>query len=73
MANTDVKNQQNATTFSFINLFNSVLHVSDDQFSNPYEHILTVYTVLVQCTELLPTGTTVEMLQRIGEFVARNM
>ena len=40
----DVNNQQYATTFSFINLFNSALHVSDDKFAHPQEHFLTVYT-----------------------------
>ena len=29
----DVNNQQNATTFSFINLFNSALHVLGDKFT----------------------------------------
>ena len=40
----DVNNQQDATAFSFINLFNSVLHVSGDKFVHPQEHFLTVYT-----------------------------
>jgi len=40
----DVNNQQDATTFSFINLFNSILHVSGDKFAHPQEHFLTVYT-----------------------------
>ena len=40
----DVNNQQNATTVSFINLFNSTLHVSGDKFAHPQEHFLTVYT-----------------------------
>ena len=40
-----VNNQQDATTFSFINLFNSaLLHVSGDKFAHPQEHFLTVYT-----------------------------
>ena len=30
--------------FSFINLFNSALHVSGDKFAHPQEHFLTVYT-----------------------------
>jgi len=40
----DVSNQQDATTFSFINLFKSALHVSGDRFAHPQEHFLTVYT-----------------------------
>ena len=46
-----VSNQQDATTFSFINLFNSALHVSGDKFAHSQEHFLTVYSVLVQCTD----------------------
>ena len=30
--------------FSFINLFNSTLHVSGDKLAHPQEHFLTVYT-----------------------------
>ena len=40
----NVNNQQDATTFSFINHFNSALHVSGDKFAHPQEHFLTVYT-----------------------------
>ena len=40
----DVNNEQDATTFSFINLFNSALHVSGDKFAHPQEHFLTLYT-----------------------------
>ena len=40
----DVNNQQDATTFSFINLFNSAPHVSGYKFAHPQEHFLTVYT-----------------------------
>jgi len=49
----DVSNQQDATTFSFINLFKSALHVSGDKFSHPQEHFLTVHTALVQCTVMI--------------------
>ena len=45
--NNDVNNQQYATTFSFINFFNSALHVSGDKFAHPQEHFFTVYTALV--------------------------
>jgi len=50
MCATYVNNQQDATTFSFINLFNSALHVLGDKFVHPQEHFLAIYTVLVQCT-----------------------
>ena len=40
----NINNQQDATTFSFINLFNSALHVSGDKFAHPQEHLLTLYT-----------------------------
>jgi len=33
----DVNNQQDAKTFSFINVFNSTLHVSGDKFAHPQE------------------------------------
>ena len=39
----NVNNQQDAITFSFINLFNSALHVSGDKFAHPQEQFLTVY------------------------------
>jgi hypothetical protein len=38
----DVNNQQYATTFSFINHFNSALHVSGDKFAHPQKHFLTL-------------------------------
>ena len=41
-----VNNQQDATTFSSINLFNSALHVSGDKFAHPQEHFLTVRGLL---------------------------
>ena len=44
MKGNDVSNQQDATTFSFINLFKSALNVSGDKFAHPQEHILSVYT-----------------------------
>ena len=42
----DVNNQQDATNLSFINLFKTALHVSDDKFAHPQEHFLTVYIAL---------------------------
>ena len=42
--NNDVNNQQDATTFSSINLFKSALHISGHTFAHPLEHFLTVYT-----------------------------
>ena len=77
----DVNSQQDATTFSFINLFKSAQHVSGDKFAHPQEHFSTVYTdfgtmhrsaaVSVHCTK----GCTYsqKVLLRMGEFVARNM
>jgi hypothetical protein len=44
----DVYNYPDATTFSFINLFNSALHVSGDKFEHPQENFFTVYTAF--CT-----------------------
>ena len=77
----DVSNQRDATTFSFINLFNSALHVSGDKFAHPHELFLTVYTafgtmhrsaaVLVHCTKSRIYSQ--KELLRMGEFVARNM
>ena len=40
----DVNNQQDATTFSFIKIFNSALHVSGDKFAHTQELFSTVYT-----------------------------
>ena len=40
----DINNQQDATTFSFINLFKSALNVSGGKFAHPQEHFLTLYT-----------------------------
>ena len=40
----DVSNQQDATAFSFINLFNSAPHVSWDKFVQPQQHFLTLYS-----------------------------
>jgi len=36
----------------FIDLFESVLHVSGDQLAHLQEHFLTVYTALAQCTDI---------------------
>ena len=54
----NVNNQQDATTFSFINLFNSALHVSGDKFAHPQEHFSTVYaargTMRPHCCQPVP-------------------
>ena len=42
MSHNGVRNQQDATTLSFINLFKSALHVSGDKFAHPQERFLTV-------------------------------
>jgi hypothetical protein len=59
----DVSNEQNATAFSFINLFKSALHVSDDKFAHSQEHFLTVYaafgTMHRHCCRPLPRVATV--------------
>jgi hypothetical protein len=58
----DVSNQQEATTFSFINLFKSALHVSGDKFAHPQEHFFDcIYSFWYNAPTLLPTGATVEM------------
>ena len=51
----DVSNQQDATTFSFINPFSSALHVSGDKFAHPQEHFFTVYTAFgtMHCNDKL--------------------
>ena len=36
----------------FIDLFESALHVSGDKLAHHQEHFLTVYTALVQCTDI---------------------
>ena len=41
----DINNQQDAKTFSFIDIFTSALHVSGDKFAHSQEHFLSVYTV----------------------------
>jgi hypothetical protein len=40
----DVNNQQDATSFLFINLFKSAPHVSGDKFAHPQVHFLTMYS-----------------------------
>ena len=80
-----VNNQQDAKTFSYINLYKSALHVSGDKFAHPQEHFFDcIYSFWYNAPTLLPTGVTVEMepkavytvknvLRRMGEFVARNL
>jgi len=36
-----------------IDLFESALHVSGDKLAHLQGHVLTVYTVLVQCTDIV--------------------
>ena len=52
----DVNNQQDATTFSFINLFNSALHVSGNKFAHHQELFLSIYSFWYNAPTLLPTG-----------------
>jgi hypothetical protein len=57
-----VNNQQDATSLSFINLFNSALHVSGDKFAHPQENIFDyIYSFWYNAPTLLPTDATVEM------------
>ena len=59
----DVKNQQDATTFLIINLFNSALHVSGYKFAHSHEHFWTVFTALGTLhPTLLPTGALYQEL-----------
>ena len=58
-----VNNQQDATTFSFINLFKSAQHVSGDKFAHPQEHFLTVYTDF-GTIHLLLDNTLVKVLSK---------
>jgi len=65
----------------FIDLFKPALHVSGDKLTHPQEHFFfTVYTALVQCTDIAADRCIVpkavynqKVLLRMGEFVARNM
>ena len=56
-----VNNQQDATTFSFNNLFNSAVHVLGDKFAHPQEHFLTIYSFWYNAPTLLPIDATIEM------------
>ena len=58
----EAHNQQDATTFSFINIFNSALHVSGRQI-RPSSGALfdCICSFWYTATTLLPTGGTVEM------------
>jgi hypothetical protein len=47
-----VNKQQDATTFSFINIFKSAQNVSGDKLSHPQEHFLTVYKTFGQMHRL---------------------
>jgi hypothetical protein len=44
IAFTNLSNQQDATTLSFINLFKSTVPVSGNKFNHPQEHFCAVYT-----------------------------
>jgi len=71
--------------FSFIDLFESTLHVSGDRLAHLQEHFFTVYTALVQCTDIAADRVTgrlqyqsivrrlyiqSKVLLKMGEFVA---
>jgi len=58
----DVNNQKYAIIFSFVNLFNSALHVLGDKFAHPQEHFFDcIYSFWYNAPTLLPNGATVEM------------
>jgi len=61
MSYNDVNNQQDVTTFSFINPFNSALHVSGYKFAHSQEQFLIVYTAFGSPPTLLPTSARAEM------------
>jgi hypothetical protein len=58
----DINNQQDATTFSFINLLKSALNVLGDKFVHPQEHFLTVYTAFCSIPTVAPVGSSVGAL-----------
>ena len=54
-------NQQDATTFSFINLFKSAQHVSGNKLAHPQEHFFNcIDSFWYNAPPLLPIGATVE-------------
>ena len=62
LQNNDVNKQPDSTTFSFINLFNSALHVSCDKFVHPQEHFwLYIHLVgyLHRCTKMMHGNTNI--------------
>jgi len=66
----DVSNQQDATVFSFINLFKSAPHVLGDKFAHPQEHFLTVYTAFGtmhrHCCRLVSRSTVAPVSSSVG-------
>jgi len=58
----------------FIDLFKSALHVLVDKLVHLQEHFLTVYTALVQCTDIAADRWQVEMEVHINlSKVGRNI
>jgi len=76
----NVNSQQDATNFSFINLFNSALHVSGIKFAHPQE-LVAVYTAFGTMHRSAAVSVhytkswiySKKVLLMMGEFVARNM
>ena len=76
-----VIDQRDATSFSFINLFNSALYVSGNKFAHPQELFLTVYTAFgtmhrhccrpVHCIKSCIQGVTGGMCETSGECSLR--
>ena len=57
LSSNDVNNQQDATNFSFINLFKSAQYISGDNFTHPQEHFFDrIYSFWYNAPTLLPTG-----------------
>ena len=48
--------------YSFINFFNSALHVSGDKFAHPQEYVLTIYSFWYKAQTLLPNGALYQKL-----------
>ena len=59
----NLRNEQDATIFSFINLFKSALHVSGDKFVHPLEHFFDcIYSFWYNAPTVLPVSSSVGSL-----------
>ena len=68
--NRDVSNQQDVTTFSFINLLNQRYMFSGDKFAHPQEHFLTIRAALDtmhwHCCRPVPRSTVALVGSSVG-------